>query len=180
MSTDHAPQLLATLFEKKRILLSNLSLSWSNSKPLPLILSLLPGTKANPHLATTSLQAVVESNKVSPETPLPQTRQSQFPQLLPIRHELQTLHSFATLLWILSRASMSFLQWEAQNWTQYQVLVQLHHQFKTLAERTLSRANQTKAFENQLLTEPTKGGRCRHSRNFSKQVEKQRFVLSYM
>jgi len=43
------------------------------------------GEEANPHLTTASFQAVVESNKVSPEPPLPQTEQSQFLQPFPIR-----------------------------------------------------------------------------------------------
>jgi len=42
------------------------------------------------HLTTTSLQVVVESNKVSSEPPLMQTKQSQIPQLLPMRLVLQT------------------------------------------------------------------------------------------
>jgi len=32
------------------------------------------GEEANPHLITTSFQGVAESNNVSPETPLPQTK----------------------------------------------------------------------------------------------------------
>ena len=43
------------------------------------------GEKADPHFATTTLQMIVESNNVSPEPPLLQTEQSQFPQPLPIR-----------------------------------------------------------------------------------------------
>jgi len=55
------------------------------------------GEKANSHLTTSSLQTVVESNKVSPEHPLLHAEQSQFPQLLPIRLVLQTPHSFIAL-----------------------------------------------------------------------------------
>ena len=54
------------------------------------------GAEADTHLATTSFQAVVESNEVSPE-PLLQTEPSQFPQLLPI--VFQTLHSSVAILW---------------------------------------------------------------------------------
>jgi len=44
----------------------------------------------NTHLTTTSLQAVVESEKVSPQPTLLQTEQPQLPQPLPIRLVLQT------------------------------------------------------------------------------------------
>ena len=61
-------------------------------------------SQAKLHLVTTSFQIVVESNKVSPDLPLPQ-----FHQMLPIRLILQTLHSFVAFLWTHLRASMSFL-----------------------------------------------------------------------
>ncbi|KAF1462691.1 Leucine-rich repeat and calponin homology domain-containing protein 1, partial [Spheniscus demersus] len=44
------------------------------------------------HLASTSFQVVVEHNKVSPQPPFLQAKQSQFPQPLLIRLVLQTLH----------------------------------------------------------------------------------------
>ena len=44
------------------------------------------GEEADPHLATVSSQAVVESDKVSPEPPLLQSEQLEFLQSLPIRH----------------------------------------------------------------------------------------------
>ncbi|KAK4807165.1 hypothetical protein QYF61_024285 [Mycteria americana] len=50
------------------------------------------GEETDPHLSTTSFQVVVESNKVSPQPPLLQAKQSQFPQPLLIRLVLQTLH----------------------------------------------------------------------------------------
>ena len=50
------------------------------------------GEEANPQLTTTSLQVVVESNKVSPEPPLLQTKQSQLLQLLLIKPVLQIHH----------------------------------------------------------------------------------------
>jgi len=43
------------------------------------------GKETNTHLATTSFQAVVESDKVSPWPPFPQTKQPQFPQPFLIR-----------------------------------------------------------------------------------------------
>ena len=50
------------------------------------------GEEANPHLTTTFLQEVVEGNKVPPDPPLLQTKQSQFSQLLPTGLVLDTLH----------------------------------------------------------------------------------------
>ena len=44
------------------------------------------------HLTTTSFQAVVESDQVSPQPPFLQAEQPQFPQLLLIRLVLWTLH----------------------------------------------------------------------------------------
>ena len=65
------------------------------------------GEEANPHLTT--LQLAVESDKVSPQPPLLQTEQSQFPQLFPRTLVLQIPHSFAALLWTHSRASTALL-----------------------------------------------------------------------
>ena len=50
------------------------------------------GEEANPHLAVTSFQVSEECNEVSPESPLLQIEQSQFPQLLLIRLVLQAIH----------------------------------------------------------------------------------------
>ena len=50
------------------------------------------GEDTNSHLTTTSFQAVVAANEVSPEPPLLQTKQSQLPQLMPIRLVLQIPH----------------------------------------------------------------------------------------
>ncbi|KAK4827693.1 LOW QUALITY PROTEIN: hypothetical protein QYF61_020827 [Mycteria americana] len=73
-----------------------------NIQPKPLLMQLEAissrpitcylGKETNTHLTTTSFQVVVESDKVSPEPPLLQTKQSQFPQPLLIRLVLQTLH----------------------------------------------------------------------------------------
>jgi len=51
------------------------------------------GEEVNPHLTTTSFQAAVESDKVSPEPPLLQTEQCLFPQPLPIRHAMMWFRS---------------------------------------------------------------------------------------
>ncbi|KAK4823681.1 hypothetical protein QYF61_005652 [Mycteria americana] len=50
------------------------------------------GEETDPHLSTTSFQVLVESNKVSPQPPFLQAKQSQFPQPLLRRLVLQTLH----------------------------------------------------------------------------------------
>ncbi|KAK4829031.1 hypothetical protein QYF61_001806 [Mycteria americana] len=50
------------------------------------------GEETDPHLTTTSFQAVVESDKVSPQPPLLQAKQPQFPQPLLRRLALQILH----------------------------------------------------------------------------------------
>ncbi|KAK4821035.1 hypothetical protein QYF61_012215 [Mycteria americana] len=49
------------------------------------------GEETDPHLSTTSFQAVVESDKVSPQPPFLQAKQPQVPQPLPISLVLQTL-----------------------------------------------------------------------------------------
>ncbi|KAK4814463.1 hypothetical protein QYF61_018981, partial [Mycteria americana] len=50
------------------------------------------GEETDPHLSTTSFQAVVESDKVSSQPPFLQAKQPQLPQPLLIRLLLQTLH----------------------------------------------------------------------------------------
>jgi len=55
------------------------------------------GEETNAHLTTTSFQAVLESNKVSPQPPLLQTEQPWFLQLLLIRLVLQTLQQLRCL-----------------------------------------------------------------------------------
>ncbi|GAB0177002.1 solute carrier family 13 member 4 [Grus japonensis] len=50
------------------------------------------GEETNTHLATASFRVVVDSDKVSPQPPLLQVKQPQFPQLLLIRLVLYTLH----------------------------------------------------------------------------------------
>ncbi|KAK4828375.1 hypothetical protein QYF61_026113 [Mycteria americana] len=61
------------------------------------------GEETNPHLSTTSFQVAVESDKVSPQPPFLQAKQSQLPQPLLIRLLLQTLHQ-------LRRPSLDTLQ----------------------------------------------------------------------
>ena len=56
------------------------------------------GEEAGPHLTSTSLQVVVESDKVFPEPPLLQSKQSQLPQPLLTGLVLYTLHSFIALV----------------------------------------------------------------------------------
>jgi len=52
------------------------------------------GEEADHHITTTTFQGVVGSDKVSPEPPLLQTKQSQFPQPLFVMLVLQTPHQF--------------------------------------------------------------------------------------
>jgi len=58
------------------------------SHPIPSYL----GEETKTHLTTTSFQVGVESNKVSPQPPLLETKQLRFPQPLLIRLVLQTPH----------------------------------------------------------------------------------------
>jgi len=67
------------------------------------------GEGANPHFIAAFFQAVVESDKVSPESSLLQTKQFQFPHPLPVSLVLQVLHSSLAILWTCSRASVAFL-----------------------------------------------------------------------
>ncbi|KAK4824318.1 LOW QUALITY PROTEIN: hypothetical protein QYF61_013593 [Mycteria americana] len=84
-------QCLTTLSVKKFFLIPNLSLPWCNLRPFPLILSLVTWERDRPP-PLYNLLSVVESNKVSPQPPFLQAKQSQLPQLLLIRLLLQTLH----------------------------------------------------------------------------------------
>jgi len=61
-------QCLTTLSEKF-FLVSNLNFPWHNMRPFPFVLGYYLGEGADPQLAITSLQAVVESDMVSPEPP---------------------------------------------------------------------------------------------------------------
>ena len=56
------------------------------------------GEEADSQLTTASLQVVVESDKVFPEPPLLQSKQSQLPQPLLTGLVLYTLHSFIALV----------------------------------------------------------------------------------
>ncbi|KAK4824542.1 LOW QUALITY PROTEIN: hypothetical protein QYF61_016146, partial [Mycteria americana] len=85
-------QCLTTLSVKKFFLISNLNLAWHNLRPFPLILSLVTWEKRPTPTSLPNLLSVVESDKVSPEPPLLQAKQPQFPQPLLIRLLLQTLH----------------------------------------------------------------------------------------
>ena len=63
-------QQLITLSEKKFFLIPNLNFPWHNLRPFPLIsYCCYLGKEAEPHL-TTTFQGVVESSKVSPDSPL--------------------------------------------------------------------------------------------------------------
>ncbi|KAK4815816.1 LOW QUALITY PROTEIN: hypothetical protein QYF61_007425 [Mycteria americana] len=84
-------QCLITLSVKKNFLISSLNLPWCNLRPFPLVLSLVTWEK-RPTPPLYNLLSVVESDKVSPQPPFLQAKQSQLPQPLFIRLLLQTLH----------------------------------------------------------------------------------------
>jgi len=86
-------QRLTTLSVKTFFPISNLNPPCHSLRPLPLVLSLVTWEKRPaPPLTTPSCQAVVESEKVSPQPLLLQTKQPQLPQPLPLRPVLQTLY----------------------------------------------------------------------------------------
>jgi len=68
----------------------NLNFPWHNLTSHPI--TSYQGEEADPYLTTTSFLVIIESSKVSPEPPLLQTEQFQFPQLLRIRLGLQIPH----------------------------------------------------------------------------------------
>lgn len=70
--------------------------------------SLKGGT--SPHLATTSFQGVMESNKDPPEPPFVQVKQPQHLQLLLTKLVLQTLPQPLSHFWAQSRTSRPFLR----------------------------------------------------------------------
>ncbi|KAK4824710.1 LOW QUALITY PROTEIN: hypothetical protein QYF61_017936 [Mycteria americana] len=84
-------QCLITLSVKKNFLISSLNLPWCNLRPFLLSYHLLHGRRDRPP-PLYNLLSVVESNKVSPQPPFLQAKQSQLPQPLLIRFLLQTLH----------------------------------------------------------------------------------------
>jgi len=92
-SLDRPFQLLMTLSENNFFLTFNLNLPWHNSRLFPLVLLLVMWDKRPTlHLFTTSCQVFAANGKGSPEPPLLQTEQAQFPKQLLIRLVLQTPH----------------------------------------------------------------------------------------
>jgi len=86
-------QCLTTLSENNFFLTFNLNLPWHNSRLFPLVLLLVMWDKRPTlHLFTTSCQVFAANGKGSPEPPLLQTEQAQFPKQLLIRLVLQTPH----------------------------------------------------------------------------------------
>ena len=76
-------QRLTTLLVKRFFLKSNLTPSQHNLRPFPLIATYLE--EVTTHLTTTCFWLAVGSDQVSPQPPLLQTKQSQFPQPLFVR-----------------------------------------------------------------------------------------------
>ena len=93
-------------------------------EPSPMQLEAIPShpiashveKETNLHFATTSFQVVVESNKVSPELPLLQTKQSQFPQSLLLSFVLQIPHQLCCSC-LHTVQGLNVLYWGARNWT---------------------------------------------------------------
>ena len=83
-------QYLTTPSVKKCFLIPNLNLPWHNLRPFPLVLS--PVRRDQCHSAVSTFQILEESSKVSPQPPLPQTKQPQFLQSLLVAHIPQALH----------------------------------------------------------------------------------------
>jgi len=75
-------QCITTLSEVNFFLISNLNLPWHNLRTFSLVLSLLPGRRANYHVATASLQGAIESYKDSPDLSLLHTEQSHVSECL--------------------------------------------------------------------------------------------------
>ena len=90
-------QYFTTLSEKKFFLKSNLNISCHYLKSFLLILSLVTW-KMRPNLTfpTTLFQVVVESDKVSPDCLLLQSKQSHLPQPILIKLVHQTLHQLCS------------------------------------------------------------------------------------
>ncbi|XP_053939279.1 cilia- and flagella-associated protein 52 isoform X3 [Cuculus canorus] len=75
---------LRSLSVKKFFPISSLNLAWHNLRPFPLIAYHL-GEETNTHLTKTSFLGAAESDEISPQPPLLQTKQPQVPQLLLLR-----------------------------------------------------------------------------------------------
>ena len=102
-------QCLTTLSVKNFLLISNL-------RSFPLILPRVNSEK-KPTLLT--FQGFEESNKVCPQPPFPQTKQSQFLQSLLIKHILQALHRPCCPSFDLFQHLHVLSELRCPNWTQY-------------------------------------------------------------
>ena len=104
------------------------------------------GEETNTHSTTSSFQVAVESKKVSPQPPLLQTKQHQFPQPLLVWLVLQTLHQpRCSSLDALQHINV-FLVGGAQNWTQYTSLI--FQRLALMRQHTLYMINTTKVNNN--------------------------------
>ena len=88
---------------------SNLNLPSGNLRPFPLVLALVPREKRTTPTSTQPLvrHVIGQREKVFPQPPLLHTKESHFPQPLPITLVLYTPHSFIALLWTHCRLSGS-------------------------------------------------------------------------
>ncbi|KAK4810817.1 hypothetical protein QYF61_008789 [Mycteria americana] len=101
------------------------------------------GEETDTHLSTTSFQVAVESDKVSPESPVLQNKQSQFPQLLFIRLVLQTLHQLrCSSLDTLQHLDVSLVVRGPKPNTVFECRVQGHDHFPSPAGHTIPDTSQ--------------------------------------
>lgn len=116
--TGHLFQPFTSPSTKKFFLISKLNIPCNNLRPFPLFL--IPfylGEEAEPHLATTPCQAVVQTDKVPPEPPFLQDKHPQHPQQLLTGLALQTLPQLNCPSLDSLQALSVFLVPRAQNWT---------------------------------------------------------------
>jgi len=72
--------------------MSNPNLLWGSFKPFPRPITGYQGEEINTSFSTSPPQEAVRSNKVAPQPPFLQTRQTQSPQLLLTGHTFQLFH----------------------------------------------------------------------------------------
>jgi len=110
---------LTTLWVKEGFIMSSLSLLQHSSEPFPHVLSLAPREKSSAPPSASPPQEAVESHEAAPQPPFLQTRQTQSPQPLLIRHFFQPCTSFVALLRTHSNTLASSLNGGAQSCRQH-------------------------------------------------------------
>ena len=108
-SMGRAFQYFVTLSMKNIFLTSNLYLPWRSLRLCPLVVSVLPGERDQPHLTTATFQGAVESDKVTSESPFLQAKQPQLPQPFVTGLMFQAPPQPRCLLWMCSNVTTSSL-----------------------------------------------------------------------